>query len=307
MACYRPYKARRAFNGGVTFTPSKAWADLPELLIPCGQCIGCRLARTQEWATRISHEASYHDASCFLTLTYDDQHLPDDMSVSVRELQLFMKRARKALGKLRFFACGEYGDKTFRPHYHMILFGADFASTRTPWRQSKSGFVTYRSPLLEKLWPLGMSEIGTVTAGSAAYVARYCMKKMGGDIAETHYTRLHPLTGEICKVRPEFATMSSNPGIGRKWIDEYKSDIFPSDFVVIDGQKRPVPRYYLKQLTEEHASPNKIWGEQDILKNNRIEASRGHLDNNTPERLAVRETVQESRLQRLNRELDDNQ
>lgn len=256
------------------------------------------MERSQSWATRIRHEAGYHDATCFLTLTYSDAHLPDDYSVSVRELQLFNKRLRKAIGPYRFFACGEYGEKGLRPHYHMILFGHDFATTRKPWRTTKSGFITYRSELLEKIWTLGHSEIGTVTTASAGYVARYCLKKVSGEPAAQHYTRTHPLTGELVQVKPEFITMSTKPGIGRAWIDEYKSDVYPSDFVVLDGEKRAVPRYYLKQLDDQH---------QEEIKLERIQSARPHKPNNTPERLAIREEVQELRAARLTRELDENQ
>lgn len=306
MACFRPYQGWRAITGGVTFSPSKAWRDLPPLTIPCGKCIGCRLGNSQDWSTRITHEASYHDASCFLTLTYDNEHLPHDYSISIPHLQLFNKRLRKACGPFRFFACGEYGGETLRPHYHLILFGLDFATTRVPWRKTARGHVTYRSPLLEKIWTYGHSEIGSVTPASAGYVARYQLKKVSGKQADAHYTRLHPLTGEICRVRPEFITMSTKPGLGRRWIDQYKGDAFPSDFVVIDGKKRPVPRYYTKQLSEE--SPDtKLWSEKDQVKNERIENARQHADNNTPDRLAIREEIQENRAERLKRELETDQ
>ncbi|AXH73209.1 MAG: replication initiator protein [Microviridae sp.] len=298
MTCFRPYSVRHAVKGGITFRLNEAFTDRPSFNIPCGQCIGCRLERSQSWATRLRHEAQYHEATSFLTLTYDDAHLPDDYSVSTRELQLFNKRLRKAIGPFRFFACGEYGEKNLRPHYHMILFGHDFALTRTPWRKTASGFITYRSHLLEKLWTLGHSEIGTVTTASAGYVARYCLKKVGGDLAKEHYSRVHPITGQIVQVAPEFITMSNKPGIGSAWIEEFKSDVYPSDFVTLDGAKRPVPRYYAKRLTEM---------EQQLLKHERKMEAAKHAANNSDARLDTREQVQQSRLDRLTRELDETQ
>lgn len=292
MPCFKPQTAFKKPGGGITFIRSQGWKDLTPLSIPCGQCIGCRLDRASNWATRIRHEASCHQVSSFLTLTYDNDHLPDDYSVSVRELQLFNKRMRKAMGSFRFFACGEYGDEGLRPHYHMILFGHDFSGDRQLWRQTSTGFLTYRSARLETLWTAGHAEIGSVTTESAGYVARYCLKKINGQQAEEHYQRLHPLTGEIVTVRPEFITHST--GIGREWIKKYKGDVFPSDYIILDGKKRPVPRYYKNKFAE---------AEQERVLLKRIAAARPHKANNTPERLAVREELQQIRAARLKRDL----
>ena len=148
--------------------------------IPCGKCIGCRLAHSRQWAVRCVHEASLHERNCFLTLTFDDAHLPVSGSVSVRDVQLFLKRLRKALSyqniKIRFFACGEYGDKNLRPHYHLILFNYDFSDDRQLLRQTPYGPL-YISDFLFRLWPYGFHTIGNVTFKSCAYVARYVTKK----------------------------------------------------------------------------------------------------------------------------------
>lgn len=265
------------------------------MTVPCGQCVGCRMARSQDWQTRLYHEGSRHEHSSFLTLTFSDEHLPETGSVCVRDVQLFMKRLRKFLGhRVRYFACGEYGDLNLRPHYHLILFGFDFPD-RKPWRKTGSGFVTYRSEQLEKLWPFGQCEIGTVTPESCGYVARYCLKKVNGPAAEDHYTRQNPVTGEIHRVRPEFITMSTRPGIGSDWFGEFGSDAFPSDFVIVNGSRRAVPRYYKKKLDEASAGA--------ITAKRKAEA-RKRADNNTPERLEVRQEVLERRLVNLQRELD---
>lgn len=208
-----------------------------------------------------------------------------------------MKRLRKRVGKLRFFACGEYGDATLRPHYHILLFGYDF-SDRKPWRKSPSGHVLYRSAKLEALWPLGNCEVGALTPDSAGYVARYCLKKINGKQASEHYRRIHPLTGEVVQVRPEFICMSTKPGIGAEWYDKYSGDAFPSDFVVVDGKKKPVPRYYAKKLAV--TAPEEL----ERIKLRRIGNARRNKPNNTPERLAVREEVMRARTANLKRDLE---
>lgn len=190
-----------------------------------------------------------HDVSVFITPTYSDEHLPSDYSVSVRELQLFHKKLRHACGPFRFFACGEYGEQGLRPHYHELLFGLDFPD-KFLWSVSKRGERLYRSETLEKLWGKGHCLIGNVTLESAGYCARYSMKKITGDLAQDHYRRTHPLSGEVCNVRPEFIVMSRMPGIGAAWFDRFKADAFPSDFLVVDGRKVPVPGYYLRKLDE---------------------------------------------------------
>jgi hypothetical protein len=293
MPCYSPLTAWMAAppNRGVVFTAR--FSSGPSFQLPCGRCIGCRLARSAEWATRISHEASLHQFNSFLTLTYSDQHLPYHQSVSIRELQLFLKRLRKSLEpqKVRFVACGEYGEKTFRPHYHVILFGHDFMRDRYPWKKSKSGHQTYRSPSLEKLWPYGHCEIGTVTPQSGGYVAKYTTKKIYGDSprAIAHYTRegVDDKTGEVrtWEVQREFLLTSRRPGIGAGWYERFSADAFPSDFVVVQGKKRPVPRYYRQKLALENAEL------AEELKERRAELAEetSRAFDNTPERLRERE------------------
>lgn len=263
------------------------------------------------WKTRIHHEAKMHELNCFVTLTFADQHLPPDMSVSVRDIQLFMKRLRKRSGKVRFFACGEYGDLDKRPHYHLILFGYDFPD-RKPWSKTKSGHVQDRSAILESLWPFGFSTVGTVTHQSAGYVARYVLKKINGQRAEDHYQHLNPFTGEFCRVRPEFARMSTKPAIGHSWFVANQRDAFPSDFVVIDGSKKPIPSYYLKQLKKQTLQQQQSTNQYlpsthplnpDYIKLQRHIQSIDNKEEKTPERLAVREEVTRLRINRLKRNL----
>lgn len=263
--------------------------------VPCGRCLGCRMSKAQDWQTRLQHEASQHNASSFLTLTYNDAELPADYGLCVRDLQLFMKRLRKWWDHpIRFFACGEYGDTGLRPHYHALVFGLEFGDL-VPWRKTPTGYITYRSAQLEKLWTQGHAEVGTVTSESAGYVARYCLKKVNGDAADDHYTRAHPFTGEINRVKPEFIVMSRRPGIGATWLEKYAGDAFPSDFVVLDGTRKPVPAYYLRKQAEDY---------QQDLKAKRKEKALAHADDNTPDRLATKEEVLRLRVLNLKRELE---
>lgn len=237
-----------------------------------------------------------HPDNCFVTLTYSDEHLPDDYSVHVRPLQLFNKRLRKSLTskKIRFFACGEYGDDNLRPHFHALLFNHDF-NDKVLFSE-KGGDKLYTSQQLSRLWPYGHSTLGDVTLKSAGYVARYVVKKINGDRADTHYWRLNPLTQQMVRVQPEFSTMSRRPGIAASWLTRFKSDVFPDDFVVADGKRHKPPRYYTDQLTEE---------EQHQLKRRRGLHGVTKKSDNTPERLAVRETVKLAQVSLLKRNLQD--
>lgn len=190
------------------------------------------------------HEASLHELSSFVTLTYDDEHCPR-RGLVYRDFQLFMKRLRRRLGRTRFYMCGEYGERTGRPHFHSILFGRWFPD-RYYWRKSESGHEVFRSPVLEELWTAGNSEIGSVTFESAQYVAGYVHKKVYGQDADAHYSRVDPDTGEIYQVMPEFSRMSLRPGIGADWFKQFRGDVFPHDYVVMEGRKVRPPKYYAK-------------------------------------------------------------
>lgn len=259
------------------------------------------MARSDMWSTRLYHEGMFHEHSSFLTLTYSDANLPDDYSVSVRPLQLFMKRLRKRNPDrvFRYFACGEYGDETLRPHYHIVLFGHSFPDKR-PWRKTTSGYLTYRSPELEKLWPLGHAEIGTVTPQSCAYVARYVMKKVTGEPAREHYQRIHPLTGELVRVQAEFLVMSKN--IGAEWFEKFHTDAFPSDFVTVDGIKKPVPRYYAKKLK---ARADLTETADTVLQKREAITAGPDRPDDTPERRAVREECLAIKTEQLKRDYDN--
>lgn len=146
-------------------------------------------------------ESLLHEHNTFLTLTYDEEHLPDDHSVSVREIQLFLKRLRKVVGKVRYYAVGEYGEASGRPHYHLALFGVQFTDL-----VYSSPLRCYQSVILKECWPLGSHFIGTLTPESAGYIVSYVVKGLTQD---NDYVR-----GRLAGRRPEFARMSLKPGIG---------------------------------------------------------------------------------------------
>ncbi|AXH77424.1 MAG: replication initiator protein [Microviridae sp.] len=224
------------------------------------------------------HEAKLHEDNCFITLTYDDDHLAllpgaDDNQPSLypRHFVLFMKRLRKEYGEgLRFFQCGEYGDNTFRPHHHALLFNLRFPDQRL-WN-SQSSSRTYTSESLNKLWGHGFCTIGEVNFASASYVARYSMKKVFGPEAESWYQ------GRV----PEYLTMSRRPGIGAGFFDKYQSEIYARDSCLINGREVKPPKFYDNKLERL---------DQDLfltIKDSRKLAATSNA-NNKPERLRVRE------------------
>lgn len=249
MPCYSPLQAWRSRDvnpGGkrsLVFKKEQG-LDGSELEVPCGQCRGCRLERSRQWAVRCVHEASLYEDNCFITLTYNDDNLPADWSLDKKHFQDFMKRLRKRIEprKVRYFHCGEYGEENGRPHYHACLFNWD-PPDKVLW-SVRDGVKLYRSAMLEELWPFGHSTVGEVTFESAAYVARYVMKKVTGDKADEHYKFVDADTGELYTVIPEYTTMSRRPGIGAGWFDKYKDDCYPSDSVIIRGREVQPPKYY---------------------------------------------------------------
>ncbi|AXH74859.1 MAG: replication initiator protein [Microviridae sp.] len=302
MACYSPitgYMAKTPNATGkrsIVFNRSAGFID-KEVQLPCGNCIGCRIDKSRMWAIRCVHESKMHKKNCFVTLTYKDEELPEDMSLNKKHLQDFFKRLRANYGPFRYYASGEYGDNTKRPHYHVLFFGIDFSEDRKKFSQSKNGDTTYKSELLSRTWGFGLCDIGSFNYSSAAYVARYIVKKMSGDFADSAYSRYDSRTGECFRVAPEFSLMSRNPGIGSTWYDKYKTDVFPSDFLVHKGKKHPVPRYYADKLQKEEKPV------YENIKLNRKIAQLKEKPNNTPDRLAVRETCKKAQIKQLTRSL----
>lgn len=306
-----------------TFPKQGPW----NIKLPCGKCIGCRLDRSKQWAIRLMHEAQLHEKNSFITLTYNDDELlrrrtgweptvpsplPSERSrakeqdsraqtetpahadsLTKRDTTLFLKRLRKeqearGFSKIRYYLVGEYGDKSGRPHYHAALFGEDFSDDRYEWRTTGANKL-YRSSRLERLWPHGNAEIGQLTFESAAYVARYIMKKINGPMALEHYKRTDH-NGSNYWLTPEFNVMSRRPGIGKEWIDKYGTDVYPHDYVIMNGKQFKPPRYYDKlfDLVDQEGAA--------LLKLEREFLARSQEADNTPSRLRSKEKVAAAKL-----------
>lgn len=302
MACYHPLDAYRArYAGpsgkkGIVF--DKRESNGVKLQIPCGQCIGCRLEHSRQWAMRCMHESSLYDSNCFVTLTYSPEKLPATGTLVKKHYQDFMKRLRFHIApkRVRFFHCGEYGEEHGRPHYHACLFGYDFPD-RVLYKDY-NGTKLYSSATLERLWGFGFATVGDVTFESAAYVARYVLKKMTGPEALRYY-EFDPLTGEVLAERErEYTTMSRRPGIGQEWYRRFSKEVYPDDEVIVRGKKVKPPKYYDRLLEAAHAEV------YTKVKEERERAGIARASENTPERLYVREKVAKARLGFLKRGLE---
>ena len=249
MGCYRPqkgYKAPRDAAGnkrGVVFHPKGAFIDQP-VVIPCGRCIGCRLEYSRQWAVRIHCEAQMHEWSWFLTLTYTDEKLPAYGSLQKKDFQDFMKRLRHhAKGaEIQYYQSGEYGDRTQRPHYHAILFGITFPDLK-PFKKI-NGLMHYDSECLDEIWTHGKCSLAPVTFQNASYTARYVMKKIHDNGHPTHYLEYDEESMLQFLKEKEYATMSLKRPIGKSWFDKYWRDLYPKDFMTIEGKKHKPPRYF---------------------------------------------------------------
>lgn len=316
MPCYYPLTGWRAKRPNpetgkrsIVFDRNSGFADM-EVTVPCGRCIGCRLEYSRQWAIRCTHEASLWDRNCFITLTYDNESLPENGSLVLDDFQRFMKRLRKRftgfqtttnkhgeiIKPIRFYHCGEYGDLYGRPHYHAVLFNFDFKDKEL--FTVRNGNQCYRSEILADLWPYGLHEIGNVTFESAAYVARYVMKKSKGEGSEWDYANWCPDTGMLLDFKkPEYCTMSRNPGIASDWFQQYKSDVFPKDGISINGKLVKPPKFYLGQYELEQPD------EARKIKNSRKKVAKTLESDNSSDRLAVKEKVKKAQLKNLKRGL----
>jgi len=258
--------------------------------------MGCKLERARQWSIRMMHESKCWDRNSFITLTYNDQEVPQDYGLNVRHLQLFFKRLRKSLDhKIRFFACGEYGDLTGRPHYHAIVFNYD-PNDKIKHSLNHQNQIIYSCQSLDDAWTHGFTTVQDVTPQSCNYVARYVTKKIktSDDYGASRYFRLSPIDGQYHSVHPEFATMSRKPGIGHTYTEKFKSDYYPSGFVVVDGVRQAPPSYYVKQLSEE---------EQKRLKRQARKLGLRNKPHQTTERRVARAAVRDERIRNLKRKL----
>lgn len=301
MTCFHPLGGHQSpITGKLGPYQPHLNAPQPYLQVPCGGCIGCKLDRSRSWAIRAVHEASLSENHSFLTLTYDDEHLPASGSLIKSDFQKFIRSLRQKLSPepIRFFMCGEYGELLLRPHYHALIYGFSFPDKKH-WSTTRHGNKLFRSTFLESTWTLGNSLIGDVTFQSAGYIARYTMKKITGAAAAAHYRgeTCDAATGEIIDRLPEYNQMSLKPGLGRAWIERYLPDVYPGDFVVMSGKKHKPPRYYDK-FHEQH-DPNA----HDQVVQLRKAFAATHEADQTSRRLAVREICTLAKAKQLIRPL----
>jgi len=240
------------------------------------------------------HEAALHEDNCFITLTFAPEHYPPNGSLDKSHFQKFMKRLRKKYPekKIKYYMCGEYGDQNGRPHYHAILFNHDFPDREL--YSVRKGIRLDTSDTLSKLWPFGFNTIGNVTFESAAYVARYVTKKITGEKAEQHYKSVNQETGEMKPIIPEYNAMSLKDAIGKNWFDQFKSEVYPRDYVIQRGQKMRPPKYYdgLYEREDEDGFRK--------LKNKRVRgALQSDPEEQTTRRLQVKEKVTKLKLSQL--------
>lgn len=315
MPCYRPihgFRGHTNANGKKPIVFSRRDATAPSFAtdidrsvkLPCGQCIGCRLEKSRQWALRCVHEASLYENNCFITLTYDEENLPKNKSLNKNHFQNFIRSLRdkirydaslepkhrifNAHNSPRYFHCGEYGDANQRPHYHAILFNFTFPD-QVLFKRTDTGNI-YESKILNETWQQGFCTLGAVTFESAAYVARYALKKINGPGADDHYG------GRT----PEYTTMSRRPGIGRGWYEKFKSDTYPSDSVALRGKLMKPPAFYDKILSLDDPELFR----QTKLRRLSDASCAGDSEENQVTRLRVKEICKETTIkQQLERKL----
>lgn len=214
--------------------------DMRKISLTCGKCFECLQQKANEWAFRIYNETQLHEESCFLTLTYAD----DNEELSKREIQLFLKRLRKALApkKIRFFACGEYGSKRLRPHYHLIIFGF-IPKDLEFFYFDKKGIPLFKSEFISSIWKKGFITVGFVSLDSAKYCAKYMQK------LREHDKRLKVIC-EFFGAEKPFTLMSNRPGIGANYFQN-NLDLLDTDKVYVKGKYIKLPRYYLTIAEEK--------------------------------------------------------
>lgn len=245
-------------NHMVRVTDKKARSGRAWILVPCGRCIACRLNKARGWALRIMHEAKEAPCSCFVTLTYSDENLPKNGSLSVEDCQKFFKRLRKNTGrKFRYFLGGEYGEIGGRPHYHAILFSFSKADRNE----------------LERAWGLGHIRVDDVSVDRAQYVAGYTLKKLTGDSADNYSGR-----------RREFGLMSRRPGIGAEYLEKYGEFTKQNGFCVVKGNKVGLPRFYSERLYITDEEKNQLREKRQAVIDEGFEKSRvkAQLDGSRP-------------------------
>lgn len=329
MSCYRPYIG---FPDGLTDNGKMKYILRPfdlspdidielknnpgAITIPCGHCIGCQLDKSLDWAARLAMELQYHDSAYFVTLTYNDDCVPrrkfvdqmtgevcEALSVCKKDFQNFMKRLRYYFpdDHIRFFCSSEYGDRTFRPHYHAIIFGLHL-NDLVPYKKSPHGFMYYTSDSLQRVWsldrngvscPIGFAVVADVSFETCAYTARYVTKKLYGKNARFY---------EMCNIEPPWCLMSRKPGLGMQYLLDHPDSIANDSIVLSQGRKIKNPRYFMRKL--ELTNPDvydKIKEARKTVSENSMEIQLSNTDLNHSEYLIVKENVKKDKIRVLRR------
>lgn len=309
MACNKPLTGYRSLrvskdpltgeikkDRSIVFNVREGYSDLP-VTVPCGQCMGCRISRNRELAIRCAHEASLYENNCFLTLTYDDEHLPDFGSIVPEHPVLFMKRLRKRFGaNIRSFGCAEYGEKHKRPHYHLLLFNFDFPDKEAIAKDKTGEHTYFKSEECNKLWKDGFHVIGGLDYESCAYVSRYVCKKITGKKQRSHYGTCSDLVTReerLVRLPEQSICRSRRPGIGKGWLELFHQDVYNYDYVVHNGKTFRTPAYYDSLF--EKMYPDEFKG---IKADRRINAKREKPDDYF-QRLDAREKIMEIRFKQM--------
>lgn len=267
MACFSPsivrIKRKPTHRNG-----PRIW---DEQVVGCGSCGGCRKDQARDWTIRLLHEQRETELrlwpktpkltlprTSFITLTYEE--IPEDGALNPRHLSGFIKDLRRANPRLRWFGCGEYGDKGKRPHYHAIVYGPHFLDRRAGFDPDRP--TAWRSDALETAWGRGLIDGDTANAKTISYVAGYVQKKISKKAYPDAFTRVRPETGELVNVYPEFTRMSMRPAIGRTWIRRWWRDVYPRDYINLDGFHFKPPRYYDKWMEMTH-DPSKLHPDEE--------------------------------------------
>lgn len=285
--CHSPLTAYPV-SGGVVFSKPSGHSGRT-IQLPCKQCLHCRLTHAAEWGTRFMAESLFHGNSWFLTLTQDDEHASAWSSLDKAVLQAFWHRWRERGAKLRYGACGEYGDNTHRAHYHAAVFGPDIPGLEF-FRKNERGERLYTSDWLSELWGRGFVTVAPLDAGTAGYVAGYCLRDMRAKQAGW-YDTVTP-SGEYVERALPFFTMSRRPGIGRGFVERYGAQFEAGDFMIAGGRKVPTPKYFHRVL--EAQSPE-LAAELQLRREAEVYSDRAKRERR-PGRLEAKATVLAAKL-----------
>jgi len=272
MPCYHPIPAEIQYEsrGGepprrrMALHPkdSDGWKRSATHWLRCGKCLECREMNQQYLAIRIKHEARRHEHNQFLTLTYNENNVPDGLQKE--HMTKFWKRLRYHIGVKKYLECGEYGDETHRPHYHAAALGLEINDLKK-WDTESS-----RSETVEKIWGNGIVTISELTWGRMKYVAGYVLKKAG-------YRKQLYCTEEGEELEAPYRKMSQ--GLGAEWIKKYKSDL-RNGYLQEDNVKYPIPRYYMDKIKETDPTLTKYIEEQKQKIDNTLTKEDRRLLNN---------------------------